>query len=278
MTLAAPTPVSLVAALIRLIGLPLPASPAARGRVIADQVTLSHDEPTATALWTMATAGLRQVTTLLPALERAIGPNTSANASADALGHLARSVGGAAHQVGTGFGSLLEASDLVGRPSAAALEGWRTHAASTLDTTSSLLQRAEQSATMAFPAGPETWWAMSELVSAQRQVRTAIDQLQAGLTPLTPPVRPSALARLIDRLLAAILLLIALLAVAVWFGAEGILVLVLCLGAFGGWLRRLIAPRPQLRLQINSPCADLTPCDGPPAAPTPASRSPPSAP
>ena len=101
MTITAPVQGFSLAALARLISLPLPsaAPPSAQSR--SPDVVVFSSAPFR-LLSDLAAAGLRQLTTLLPALEQALQGDSAAP-----LGHLAKAAGAAARQITEGHVALL---------------------------------------------------------------------------------------------------------------------------------------------------------------------------
>lgn len=101
MTVTAPVQGFSLAALARLVALPLPSAalPSAQSR--APDVVVFSSAPFR-LLSDLAGAGLRQLTTLLPALEQALQ-----DAAAAPLGHLAKAAGAAARQIAEGHVALI---------------------------------------------------------------------------------------------------------------------------------------------------------------------------
>lgn len=101
MTITAPVQGLSLAALARLVALPLPsaAPPSAQSR--APDVVVFSSAPFR-LLSDLAGAGLRQLTTLLPALEQALQDD-----GAVSLGHLAKAAGAAARQIAEGHVALI---------------------------------------------------------------------------------------------------------------------------------------------------------------------------
>ncbi len=101
MTITAPVQGFSLAALARLVSLPLPsaAPPSAQSR--SPDVVVFSSAPFR-LLSDLAATGLRQLTTLLPALEQALQGDSAAP-----LGHLAKAAGAAARQITEGHVALL---------------------------------------------------------------------------------------------------------------------------------------------------------------------------
>lgn len=101
MTITAPVQGLSLAALARLVALPLPSAAPPSEQSRAPDVVVFSSAPFR-LLSDLAGAGLRQLTTLLPALEQALQ-----NDSAVPLGHLAKAAGAAARQIAEGHVALI---------------------------------------------------------------------------------------------------------------------------------------------------------------------------